>query len=266
MKFSRGGEFRLDNQQLLAGRRIPLGMTSAGVQSARPDFMVIGDSHASVMIHVIDNTAKEAGLYGESLARPGQTPFGNLQRGRTEKKVHAMIKQIILDRRPRTVMLIARWSLLFGNDVTTQRVEDNLKTLKSLLAASNEVGATTWIVTQVPEHAMPRSVFNYRHLRAFDDPQRFNMPDITLQEHMQRTQNARHAFRRLQQSGARIIEIDSIFFNDYQRLGFLNEPFPVYWDDNHLSATTARTILTPLFQSLFSELQGGQSDSGKEVH
>ncbi|MBT8446343.1 MAG: hypothetical protein KJO38_04285, partial [Gammaproteobacteria bacterium] len=256
----RDAGFDVPDAALLAGRGTPLGSPGPGT-----DFVVIGDSHASTLLPMLNDLAARARLSGLSLARAGRSPFGNVA---GQEHIHAALLNIIESTRPSAVILVARWPNLFGRAAASRNYAENLALLEALVDAATAAGATVWVLPQVPEHALSRAAVRFQQLQALRHPGRHHAPTITRDEYAAATAAARDAFDRLQRRGARQLDISAhVFESAGPRAGQLVRGpagMLLYWDNHHLTQSGARHLLSPLFAPLFAELAaGGAADIRK---
>jgi peptidoglycan/LPS O-acetylase OafA/YrhL len=243
-----------------------------GDPSARPDFLVWGDSHASALAPAIRKIVEDKKLSGWMVTYDGCPALLNVRRTDTRidtnceeagRKVLALIK----DNSVKNVLMISRWDIYaFGGE--DGGVEDGKRAplvfapkdgpeqsgaagMKSALTSTLEgirnTGAEPWAMRQVPPHlatiptALAKAVYFGRN------PDDLARPYPALQDRLTFLDET------LAQSQVGTITPADLFCPDEGLCLVAHNKTPLYSDNNHVSvygALWAESLFAPFFDTL----------------
>jgi peptidoglycan/LPS O-acetylase OafA/YrhL len=255
-----------------------------GQISAKPTFLLWGDSHARAMVDAVSQAARSHGRGGVIAPQAGCPPLLDVSRGdlRNRPQCIATADAILeyLRSRPniRDVVLVSRWALLvegsyYGPETGepillsdgqthARDIADNRRiferalsrTLDELTAAGKQV----WIVGPVPEVGVdvPKTLANAKRFgrnidirpsrQQFEFRQRgtFDILDRVAAQH-----------------GATIVPVHENLCDHYSCEVASREGQPLYYDDDHLSFSGERAVV-PALEAIFENRIAGRMDSG----
>lgn len=216
--------------------------------SGRPDFLLWGDSHASMLVPVMDELAKDYGLSGWLAAYPGNPPllgvsiYKKNKPGKTHKEFTDEVFRLVKEQRIKTVVLSAFWARYssdsedFSND-RRFNLSSNVKEKQQIFATSfaetvkffQENGVDLWIVEDVPSYG-----YNVTHALTkqalYGDIERVSQP---LTKHHQRLQLMNRLLTETSQELRSIDPADELCKSGTCITS--QDGKSLYLDDNHLS-------------------------------
>ena len=237
-----------------------------GADSARPSFVVVGDSFADALIPGIDAMASESGFQGYALTRGGCLPLKGVNQdiGQCRAFTDAALDFINRHSAIRMVLLVGRWTtaaegVRFGSNKTASMFISDDQT--AALGYSENRRVLTEGLKHTLEALASRQVF----IGAFIPEQPVNVPRfVGVSRLLGRTESvgvdrsifdSRQLFvRELMDEvavprGASVLDFGQLLC-DQSRCEGERDGSVLYWDDNHLSATEAislRNIFAPMF-------------------
>ena len=245
-KLTRNATFEVSDRQLVEGRGISLDTGQVEDDQTRPDFVIVGDSHAATLLPMLAELSQTCQSKGVSLARAGRSPFGDLDRSR---HIFDAIVKYIQDRRPRTVLLVARWSLLFANDSEQPSLDTDpdLIVIKRLIEKCLENGAAVKIMQQIPEMASPRDVVRFRQWQAINQQRAF-IPNMSIDQVRSQNRERDRLLSGLERAGVQVLDPRPLFFDQNGwAIRSTSDSF-LYWDDNHLTQSGAIRVLSDAYR------------------
>lgn len=248
-------------------------------QTAKPDFLVWGDSHADMMMPGFDMVAKAAGQQGYIAAKSACPPVLDVSRAIRGENCSTFNNAVWtwLDSRPdiKLVVLVSRRPLLVegtrygdeaGEDVTLvwsgpdsarPAGEGNAVLfeagLKGMVERLRAAGRRVVIIGAVPEAGrdIPRDTARRLWLGL---PAR---TEITSAAHRQRTARTDAMFARLQTAypDLRYIPVADLFCDPQRCRKQAQDGTPLYVDDDHITTQAAITLLPQRLQTIWSPAQ-----------
>lgn len=243
---------RLGLNEALNGSFFPLGKNEP---RGPVDFFVWGDSHASVLLPVIDQVADARSLQGQASVRSATAPLlGYEVTAETSLKSLSIpfndaVLSYIVQNRIQNVVLIACWSGYVQRDGGIERVKHCLgDTVQALTSA----GARIWLVREVPKHsrniptALAAAVFFGR------DPEKIG---LTLSAHRDAYTTLNPLFSDLE-NYTNVVMVDPTMHlvEHSNRCRVAKSGRSLYFDDQHLTLLGANE-LGPLFEGVFDEFR-----------
>ncbi|MEL6897904.1 MAG: acyltransferase family protein, partial [Planctomycetota bacterium] len=250
------------------------------VSTQRDDLLVWGDSHGVMMEGIIRQVAEERGLHGHAILCAAQPPCLNVCRpgGEVDSVLELQFRRDVANwirqKRPRNVIAIARWKWylrgyseienagyqrLPGESVylaTEPDAAPNQETsaiamrdgLQDLADVCREVGATLWIVRQVPEVESVTTALDW--LR-FKRGQMETLPDVsvTATQHQESQETTHALLETVTGDHVRIIDPASHLFDATGRTIMEYEERSTYRDNDHLTDAGMQR-LRPMFEKM----------------
>ncbi|MBV6827304.1 acyltransferase family protein [Pseudomonas sp. PD9R] len=272
LQYAKGREWRPELMACLADDKTPDEKLFChyGVANVPPRALVWGDSHATALIPVFDDGAKEHHINVMLASSAGCIPVQGLEHDPRCARFNRRVEQAMVPQDVTDVVLVARWSLYLYGDakgdlghalknrdgqydrrVAEQRLSEGLRARVQQLRAA---GHRVWLVKEVP-------------LQAFSPPYRLsrlamlNRPvddvGLALAEHLKRQAFISQLFAQLAQDPAvRVVDPASRLCETAGLCRVQSNGYSLYTDDNHLSEIGARRVapvLEPLFIGLSAE-------------
>ncbi|HEX9048717.1 MAG TPA: acyltransferase family protein [Verrucomicrobiae bacterium] len=208
------------------------------------EVLIWGDSHAMAMAPVLDVLSQEKGWHAMEATDNGTPPvrWGSAPR-RSAKEAAAFSESVfkyIVDKRPRKVFLIARWS----GYVTVDSFQSNLvATVRSLLP----LGIKVYVVKDVPFPGFDAPRFAALTAAKSGD---ISQLGASLQSYEQKNLEMKGPFDQIAQLGVPVLDPAPYFLNSHGLYGVERNGRILYTDGDHLSVSGAM-LLEPLFSPLF---------------
>jgi peptidoglycan/LPS O-acetylase OafA/YrhL len=181
-------------------------------QSAKPTFLVWGDSHATALLEVIGQTAREYGLAGLSAARNGCPPVFDVTlpgtNARACKERNNVVGELLDRREIEAVILVGIWSRYLadppsgsGGDDEPSAAEVFARQLRLTAAHVAERGASIYIIDEPPYPVAFRPArVAFAMWQRSDSPQVNRIEDtvgLSVQDYRERTRRSRALFEEL---------------------------------------------------------------------
>jgi len=235
-----------------------------GKTNRNPEIFLWGDSHARMLMPVLDSLCKELDWRGLGATRPLTPPLLGYQSKSWEftkdesipfnEEIAAFIRRSGV----KNVILAARWDAYVTFDKGSGKIR---KALFDTIETLHRAGIRIWIMRQVPKHQrnVPQTMA-VAIMRGYDPSE----IGITLQEHMLDIRSQDPVFEGLTEkfAGVAILNPSDLFKTASGRCRVLAGGKSVYSDANHLSVTGSG-LLRPLFEPIFQTNQTGAVFSGE---
>lgn len=211
-----------------------------------PRFLIWGDSHARMILPMLDALCREHGVQGLAATHSLQAPLLGYElpgKGEEEKAYSDAVMKFIQKRRIPEVILVAAWSS-YQPQVPAEFRACLEQTLQQLRAS----GAKVWIMRQVPRPGVdvPRALASYAFFGGKDP----RGPVFSLDDYYRNSRSQDEAFRGLAVPGVTILDPAPLFLDSQNRIRVVEDDKPLYFDQGHLSPAGAKK-LHPLFVPLF---------------
>jgi peptidoglycan/LPS O-acetylase OafA/YrhL len=240
------------------GNRQMQGIGKASTGS--PDFLLWGDSHADMLVPILDELATTHGLSGWYAAYASNPPllgayvYKKNKRSDARKEFNDTLFQLAKEKQVKTVILSAYWAkyatdredggyILSRNSIERDRIfaESLAKTINFF----QENGIDLWIIKDVPSYS-----YNVSHSLAknaiYGDVNRVSQP---ITEHNQRMALMNRLLTESRHDGLNFPDPSSVLCKDGVCITHL-EGKSLYIDSNHLSpfgVQLLKDLLTPIF-------------------
>jgi peptidoglycan/LPS O-acetylase OafA/YrhL len=248
----------------------------------RLDFLLWGDSHAAVLCEVISKSARRHRISGKAICTYSQVPFLDVCTPMDvvngdpalEIRFRSEIEEIIRKRRPKNLVIAARWSLytdgysavdgryegsghLHSNVASGSVTEEgNLEVLAAGFARLQKVcaesGVTLWVMSEVPEvggSTPARDAFLVACGRRSKLP---NYP-TNVEQWAKRQEQAKKIFQVGHLDAEHLIDPTSIFVSDHHQIVFESSR-SLYRDNDHLTRSGA-SKMSDFFDDLMINFQ-----------
>lgn len=233
---------------------------SLGVKG-KPEFMVIGDSHALSLLDVYDEIAKEDNYNGILVSNSGCPPLLGIYALRSDQDhvnchdINERIYKFAYENKIKEVILVGRWSYYTdggydGSDVSYLGIQNNSdkNIINSRIAFQygvNEtqkrygaIGVKPYVIEQIPEQKyLPGFVFQRTSIADQNDVN-FTLENYStlMSNHIKLQEFTRREFNKY--STYNVISLDKIYCNSkYCPIGVKDKSY--YFDKNHLSVAGA---------------------------
>ena len=254
-----------------------------GDKSAQDLFVVWGDSHAMMMVDVLDIEAKNAGIGGRFISLPGVAPLPRVWRHLGASPPHPEAEEVvhfIQENRIPNVILIARWSayvegysesdlrfeergksfdqLLIGDERTEAFCPSDAKRvlrkqLSKLINIFGDAGIKVWLVQQVPEQhgptAFPFLLQEHLGLSVEYFP-------TNIEAHNSRQADTNFILQSMTQMGASVIETQHLFFDQNSKPILFRNGRACFRDNDHLTKFGAQELLSDALAQLMHHILG----------
>jgi len=266
-----------ERRRFAADRICQLGKRTANEAKSQPEFVLVGDSHASSIMPIIDKLAIERKSTGIALAYNGCPPLRGVTRNdtgtihRCDEFMESSL-DIINEEKIPVVILAARWNLYLEEGILSHRLipdscaENTQKqafcnstatTLThSLTEFLNKLEQTTkiFLLAQVPQqHALMSPRFLASRILRNQDP---NTTATTLESHNQNNAIANSIIDNIKSDSnlssrheLTVIDVTELLC-DENICGIEYQGGSVYRDDDHIS-TFAGRLVSPAFEVIF---------------
>ncbi|PKN12239.1 MAG: hypothetical protein CVU69_08595 [Deltaproteobacteria bacterium HGW-Deltaproteobacteria-4] len=233
-----------------------IGKSSNGV----PDFLLWGDSHADMLVPVLDELAKAYGLTGWYTAYASNPPllgtyvYKKNKRSDVRKEFNDAMFRLVIEKQIKTVILSAFWAKYStdredgGYILSRNTAERNHIFEESLVDTINffrDNGVDLWIIKDVPSYS-----YNVSHALAknaiYGNINKVSQP---LTEHNQRMELMNRLLKEARHDGLYFPDPAEVLCKSGACITRL-EGKSLYIDGNHLSrpgVMLLRDLLTPLF-------------------
>lgn len=266
-------------------------LPSLGVEPeslSRLDFLVWSDSHGPPLMEQIDIAAKAHGSSGKAMIFNGLPPVPSVTRPlfRSHHETlerHEEVVELLVNERPRSLILICRWGLYLGEDArdpgsrilasmsrtvgsvnTSQEIVEHNSLvieegLEQLTEVCRDADIHLWIMMQVPETAESsphRNLLRYQlGLTSFLRDQRRSRA-----WHLRQQERAQLLWKKY----AGLPHVDCVdpapdFWNAQGESVNYRNGQACYFDSNHLT-TFGAEALQPLFDRLISQISKGSAE------
>jgi peptidoglycan/LPS O-acetylase OafA/YrhL len=260
-------------QQLHGGKLVPLGPPFGPDQP--PKFLLWGDSHALAIKGVMNDLAKTYDIPGYYAARPGTVPL--LETWRIDSKPETIewnqgVLDFIKAERIKNVFLVARWvasidglpdgrmfTLIEDQESTTSSPEESKNALrrglKRTLDELEQIGATVWILEQVPlQKENPILVLS----RSAAQPDSPAPKGVSLEEHRTRQANTKAVFDEFTGSNVHVLDPADFCFDSSGHSLIGGKGRSYYSDQHHLSPLGADALLRKVFEPILARMTPSQ--------
>ena len=234
-----------------------------GAKNKPCKLMVWGDSHAGVLLSMIDEICHEnnisalaatKGQHPPVLAWSGADPasFQHAIKTQYADKVMSHIRRLVQSSELEHVLLVFRWNYYLEN---VPRAADDavpvagfqgalIKTVKTL----EQLGLEVSVLLEVPDFGVhvPKAVALH-HWRGLPEPR------LNQQQHNERQQFYMPLIKRLQAEtpNVRLIDASPYFISKERQVSFIDEQAKLLYRDDHHLTEHASMRLKPLFKKLF---------------
>lgn len=232
-----------------------------GDPSARPSFILWGDSHAAVYFPELRRQALAAGASGYNITTYGCPPLFEYQGdGASElrnrklaecRERNARTVKLMAEMRPRAVVLAGNWGAYSGGKNAKHAIEgsNDLDRFEDGLFALRKLGITLYLVLDVPQTDR-LSIQQLAKARAIGAR---SLLEPTTADYLRRTQAMRTRAVEWQRLGLiQLIEPASLLCGPVT-CRMIADDYPLYFDSNHLNARGA-AFVGPLFVPMIRSL------------
>ena len=241
--------------------------TTLGIKTARPSFVVFGDSHASALAKAFDQAAKNNNLSGIFAGTSGCPPLLEihaLRKDQDTQNCHLLNKrayEYVRTNKIKKAFLVARWSYYTDGDYyetkfshlglskNTRKNKENSRHafevgVKKTVEFYKNIGTELIVLSQVPQQLYSAEDLYINIIKSSNDENAINRFSITKDRHLQLQSFATSTFR--SNDYISLVYPDKIFCNDNRcRVGTIDKSY--YLDSDHLSKTGSE-LLTPLIE------------------
>jgi peptidoglycan/LPS O-acetylase OafA/YrhL len=258
-----GSEYEYPLTDEFASFKIPrFGTTTKDRQL---DFLVWGDSHALATVEAFKDIANSLNLSGAIIAthRVAPVPWISQANNKDLREVierNNAVLSFILNERPKTVFLVARWGAHFNYELnisddgyflseTSKVVGDNSggkqlnveTAFKAFIKKLIEKGVRVVLVSQVPETAEPQNAHDFLmwYVGRKSVPPNSTRSEF---EHQQQQQHVSILFTAAESAGATILDPSKFFFNEESRTINYSDGRALYRDDDHVTRWGAERL------------------------
>ena len=225
------------------------GSIASKPDSKKLDFLVFGDSHGMHLAQTINSLTREYSLSGDGVLQSGSIPLPNASRviGRERK---ANIFSVINHKRPRHVVLVARWKYYISTTSESGR-EIIKKDLIHLAEFCSQREITLWVVKQTPNtaEAYPAREWLMYSLGLRNAP---SNKKRSLSDH-QREAGVESLFQPSPSGSVRFIDLAPLLFDDEQMSINYRGGRSLYRDSSHLTAWGSEHV-RPALKAMFREM------------
>ena len=231
------------------GRLINLGFPDAKPEDG---ILIWGDSHAMVLLLLMDALGKEYGVHVTGAVRYGLPPLVGRISPRPDAALFSdAVMRLVLTQKIRRVVLIAAWSK-YTND--GREFESSMRKTIGQLAAA---GVNVHVVQDVPTHPYPIP-------KALVARCMFGIPTRVGSTRAAYIQTMTSFAHQLDKAGVPLsarLDPAPCFVSADDYLKVEQDGLSLYVDSQHLSRTGA-LLLRPLFEPIFSEIAVRAADNG----
>ncbi len=229
------------------------------------DFLLWGDSHALATVEAFKDIANQLNLSGSIIAThsvapvPWITKYQRKDRGETIERNDDVLR-FILNERPKTVFLVARWGAHFNlalnvsgdgyyvsetSEVGRDDLYDNQGKVETAFEAFiktlTATGVRVVVVSQVPETAEPRNAHDFLMWYVG----RKSLPPNNTRSELEHRQQQKYAsilFKAAESAGAIILESSKFFFDENRKTINFSDDRAIYRDADHVTRWGAERI------------------------
>lgn len=250
-----------------------------GDRTKAPQLLLWGDSHAECIMPVLDSMGKKRRVAISVASSPGVIPFPAtypLEDSWNPWDFGTPVLKFVRDNHIRHVLLVARWNVYVIGEpdgdldvlicdkvsrASTPSVARVVfeRNLKKTITELNKLGATVWIMKQVP--LQPRSVpptVTQLKSRNLD----MNLLARPISEHLRRSAIVNQILDGVAGPGVHVLDPASALTTRNGVSLMVKDGLSLYADTNHLS-TYGAMQLEPLFSSIFDTIKQETNRSQK---
>ena len=129
--------------------------------------------------------------------------------------------------------------------------------LQKMLVRFKREGVKVWILKQVPATNNSHTALHVYMLKRFPRINWMNESVVTSESYQQKQLNANNIIDGLPEGLVNVVDPNSQFFKDFQKLKIYNER-SYYRDDNHLTRYGSEYYLSNLFEGIFTQINTRQ--------
>jgi peptidoglycan/LPS O-acetylase OafA/YrhL len=245
-----------------------------GVAGDCASFLLWGDSHSRVLSPLLDELARERGVYGFMASRSGTVPL--LETWDTDQACVAWNRAVldfIRRKEIRNVILVARWSmyiegrpngtmdpLIVDSQSRAKTTDESRRVLhrglEHTIAELRRAGARVWIVRQVPEQKEDarRTLVRAALLHGMS-----STAGVSLADHRRRQARADAVLIKHQADDVQLLDPAEFCLSTSGMSQIGGEGRSYYRDDNHLTPHGAARLLRPMFEPCMTQFVDGSS-------
>jgi peptidoglycan/LPS O-acetylase OafA/YrhL len=266
-------------RQIVDGQLPILGEARDG---ERPSFLLWGDSHSLAISPLLDDLARQHGVFGYMASSPGTVPLlGTWRPAKNKISIdwNRAVIQFIRRKEIRNVILASRWSVNIegrpngamdsliadaqSREMTTAESKQVLsRGFEKTIGELRRSGVKVWIMKQVPEQKenARRALVRAALLRGMSDPQR-----VSLAEHRRRQANVDEVLVAYQADDVQLLDPADYCF-DSSGTSLIGDGVRSYYEDeNHLAPSGAARLLRRLFEPGFAQFASGSSSLARNT-
>ncbi|MBM79823.1 MAG: hypothetical protein CMJ78_04430 [Planctomycetaceae bacterium] len=255
------------------GSQLVLPVLGKGNESGTLDVMIWGDSHADFISDACQPIARRHGVSGVIAASPGMIPLLGTWRpsgvgGAGSESWNAMVLGYVRRNQIKNVILVGRWAVNIdgrtdGNmdslivdelsefTVPSESRAAMLRGFQRTLKELNKDGIKVWVLKQVPL----QDGFPHKRLLRWAFFGGGELPTgVSRDIHNQRQFNVDSIFKQPVFENVRILDPANYCFDGQGRSQISDGRRSYYWDNDHLTADGASTLLTPMLDPIFIEI------------
>ncbi len=242
---------------------LPMGAAAASDEEERPDFLLWGDSHAMAVSALVDSRASHLGLRGFAALRSGTRPMPGAVRPaapRGRDLWNDAVLEWVAARRPRVILLCARWSLdleglpdgsletLIAPRGSPRASRESAREatqagLLEIVDAAESADARVFFFVEVPYQGRGPEELAVASLWANEPLPRWG---TSLAEHERRQTSLRHVLETFRPDDLRVVDLGAATMGENGRTRVRVGAQSLYWDDDHLSPVGAELLLSDL--------------------
>lgn len=217
--------------------------------------LVWGDSHAKVVMPVLDNLCLTHARRGVVATHPQTAPLvGYESRGvwslnRESVPYNDAVVDFIRQHHVPDVLLVARWDYYMDSDKGTEKLRDGLRATIDVL---QKTGARIWIMRQVPKYpwdvpkALASAVMRGRN------PAALGWSAAEYRSELQREDPIFDGVA-MKFPGVTVLDPTELFVDGSGRCRIEEDGRPLYYDSDHVNVAGAM-MLRPLFEQIFGNI------------
>ncbi|RON47378.1 acyltransferase [Pseudomonas frederiksbergensis] len=272
LQYAKGKEWRPELMKCLADDKTPddkLFCRYGDPAIASSKTLVWGDSHATALIPIFDDGAREHGVSVMLASSPGCLPVAGLEYDQTCARFNRRVEQALKPQSVGDVVLVARWSLYLYGDVkgdlghalkkpggrydrtvAEQQLADGLRARVQQLRAG---GHRVWLIKEVPLQPFSPP-YRLSRLAMLHRPTADVGMDVAV--HLKRQAFISQLFAQIAASDSGVAVVDPApRLCDSSGLCRVElNGHSLYTDDNHLSEIGAHFV-APVLEPLFKRMQ-----------
>ena len=269
-------------------RGIKIGSINESIASST-DFVLWGDSHASVVAPFLDELAKKSNLSGIALISPGIAPVKNVWRAslnndKIKKNKYLDLNnkryEFILNSGIKNLILVARWEAYIEGYLKTEITREDLihhvritgnesigipnrsesaealrVNLSGMLEDFRDNGIMVWIMNQVPSLEKSSNANDFFKFKYFSNlNSSYKNKGSSKERYLKGRDLTIRTLNSLYFENLNILDpIDCFYSGDEAFKLFNSRAF--YRDEDHLTHNGVIYFLSPIFESLFEEIK-----------